>query len=351
MRFHLPVLFLALSRLAFAANAPAPADAALERGFNRTVHPFLQTYCTTCHGKEKQEADLDLSPYTTMGSVVTGFAYWELVLERLEAGEMPPEKSKKHPTAKQSREIVEWIQALRKNETLKSAGDPGVVVARRLSNAEYDYSIRDLTAQDLRPTKEFPLDPANQAGFTNSGESLAMSPALWKKYYQAARAVADNVVLQPKGFVFAPHPMLDDNDRDKYSILRIVDFYLRQPTDYADYFLAAWRFEHRAKLGRPQSTLAEIAAETKVSPKYLSTVWAALNDPQEKVGPIAKLQILWHALPAPADTDPATLRARAEQMRDWVLNLRDQLVPTVTAQRGGAGAQPTVLWMDRTMAA
>ncbi|MEO6569160.1 MAG: DUF1592 domain-containing protein, partial [Opitutaceae bacterium] len=350
MRLPATLLCFAIPAFLCAAERPLLLETVLDQQFKGVVHPFVDTYCISCHGPEKQEADLNLSPFKTMGEVVSGFAYWELVLERLEAGEMPPDKAKKHPKDAERAKIVAWIQDLRKSETQKSAGDPGIVAARRLSNTEYDNSIRDLTGVDLRPTKEFPLDPANQAGFTNSGESLAMSPALWKKYYQAARSVADNVVLQPKGFAFAPHPMLDDNDRDKYSILRIVDFYLRQSTDYAEYFLAAWRYQHRAALGRPQAALADIAAETKVSPKYLTTVWAALNDPQEKVGPIAKLQTLWRALPAPADTDPVALRARTDQMRDWVLNLRDQLVPTVRASRTG-GAQPNVLWMDRQMAA
>ena len=64
----------------------------------------------------------------------------------------------------------------------------GIVLARRLSNAEYDYTIRDLTGVDIRPTREFPVDPANEAGFDNSAESLAMSPALVKKYLEAARS-------------------------------------------------------------------------------------------------------------------------------------------------------------------
>ena len=41
--------------------------------------------------------------------------------------------------------------------------------------------------------------------------------------------------------------MLVDTDRDKYATHRIVDFYLRQPTDYADYFQAAWRFKYRRR--------------------------------------------------------------------------------------------------------
>ncbi len=100
--------------------------------------------------------------------------------------------------------MVAWVQALRRFEAGKNAGDPGPVLARRLSNAEFDYTIRDLTGVDIRPTKEFPVDPANEAGFDNSGESLAMSPALLKKYLEAARAVAEHLVLLPEGFTFAP---------------------------------------------------------------------------------------------------------------------------------------------------
>ncbi len=134
----------------------------------------------------------------------------------------------------------------------------GPVLARRLSNAEFDYTIRDLTGVDIRPTREFPVDPANEAGFDNSGESLAMSPALLKKYLAAARLVADHLVLLPDQFVFAPHPAVTDTDRDKFCVRRIIDFYRRHEVDYADYFLAAWRYQHRAELGKPQADVARL---------------------------------------------------------------------------------------------
>ena len=106
-----------------------------------------------------------------------------------------------------------------------------------------------------------------------------MSPALVKKYLEAARRVADHLVLKPDGFAFAPHPMLADTDRDKYCVNRIIDFYRRQKTDYADYFLAAWRFLHREALGQPDATLDGLAAESGLSPQYLATVWATLDGP------------------------------------------------------------------------
>ena len=78
-----------------------------------------------------------------------------------------------------------------------------------------------------------------------------MSPALLKKYLAAARLVADHVVLKPDGFVFAPHPVVTDTDRDKYCVQRIIDFYKRHEVDLADYFLAAWKYRHRDSSASP----------------------------------------------------------------------------------------------------
>jgi hypothetical protein len=328
-------------------------EAALEQRFTRSVHPFLETYCLKCHGSDEPEADLDLSSFSTLADVVDGYAHWELVLERLDAGDMPPKKAKAHPTADLRQEIAAWIQAVRDNEAEKNAGDPGPVLARRLSNAEYDYTIHDLTGVDLRPTREFPVDPANQAGFDNSGESLTMSPALLKKYMQAARSVAEHVVLKPEGIGFAPHPVVADTDRDKYSVLKIVEFYRQQPTDFADYFVAAWRYRYRDKLGERRASLADVAAQQKVSGKYLQTVWDALNKPV-RVGPMAKLQALWRDLPSPVSPSAEAPRAAAEQMRDFVLHVREKIVPDVpnlSAPEMDRGSQTFVLWKNRQMAA
>src|SRR4029079_12209310 len=101
--------------------------------------------------------------------------------------------------------VIDWIDALLAFEAKRNAGDPGPVPPRRLSNAEYDNTVRDLTGIDIRPTREFPVDPANEAGFDTTGESLTMSPALLKKYLEAARLVADHVVMTPDGLLFAPH--------------------------------------------------------------------------------------------------------------------------------------------------
>jgi mono/diheme cytochrome c family protein len=330
-----------------ALRAAAPTDAELDRSFTQTVRPFLAAYCTACHSGAQPAAQLDLKAYPNIAAVTADYPHWNLVMEKLAAGEMPP-KAMKQPPADARQAVIAWVKAVRSNEARKHAGDPGPVLARRLSNSEYDNSIRDLTGQDLRPAREFPVDPANTAGFDNSGESLTMSPALLNKYLQAARTVGDNMVLTPDGFDFATHPMLVETDREKYAIQRIVEFYERQPTDYADYFLAAWRYKHRAKLGKPNATLASVAAESKVSAKYLSMVWALL-EAQGEVGPIAKLQSMWRALPAPGG-DAKELRIECNAMRAFVERIRyDTAMQFAAPIVPGlpAGSQPLLNWKLR----
>ncbi len=347
---------LVLSSSASSAGGTRAAAAGtrgqLEKSYTASVLPFLRSYCVGCHGKNQPKASLDLSGYSTMASVVRDYAHWTLVLQKLEAGEMPP-KGSRQPSAAQKLAAVSWIKGMRREIAERSAGDPGPVLARRLSNSEYDYTIRDLTGHDLRPTREFPVDPANQEGFDNTGESLTVSPALMKKYLQAARTVADHLVLKPSGFDFAPHPVLVETDRDKYSILRIVDFYKKQPTDLADYFTAAWRFRHRAALNQSNATLAQTAAQSNVSSKYLETIWATLNAPNEKVGPIARLQSMWNALPAPSAPGASAPQAEIVAMRNYVVTLRKKVAwkfDNLSLRGFSPGGQCFVMWKNRQYA-
>src|SRR5206468_12445112 len=88
-------------------------------------------------------------------------------------------------------------------EAYANAGDPGPVVLRRLNNAEYTYTVRDLTGVDLQPAREFPADGAAGEGFTNTGNALVMSSALFTKYLDAAKGIAAHAVLLPDGVRFS----------------------------------------------------------------------------------------------------------------------------------------------------
>ncbi|MDX1982794.1 MAG: DUF1592 domain-containing protein [Bryobacteraceae bacterium] len=340
---------LLLAATAALSILPGQQDsrASLEARYRQTVRPFLSTYCVTCHGQREPAAQMDLSGFTTMAALIQDGRRWSQILERVEAGEMPP-KGARHPLPGERGAAVDWFHAVRNHEIRRNAGDPGVVLARRLSNAEYNYTIGDLTGVDIRPAREFPVDPANTAGFDNSGETLTMSPTLLKKYLAAAREVAGHMYLKENGFAFAPHPMLVETDRDKFTVHQIIDFYHRQNIDYADYFQAAWRYRHRVALGQPNATLASLARQHNLSAKYLQTVWLTLESAEE-VGPLVKLQVMWRALPKPRAAQPDIARPGCEQMRGYIAGVRKKVEPrfiNITAGRIGAAWQPFLIWKN-----
>lgn len=333
------------------AGTGVVSERELERRFTEDVRPFLDAYCVACHGGARAAAQFDLRAYTNLATVVRDHPHWALVLDKLRDMQMPPAQAKQ-PTTQARQRVIDWIAAMRRSEAKKNAGDPGVVLARRLSNAEYNYTIRDLTGVDLRPAREFPVDPANPAGFDNSGESLSMSPSLFTKYLQAAREVANAAVFKPQGLAFAPHPMLVETDRDRYAVNQIIDFYKRHNTELSDYFHAAWHYKRRARLGKPKATLADVAAERKVSAKYLATVWRALEETKEDIGPLATLQSLWRGIPITADAQSIT--ASTEAMRDYVVQLRKKIefkYTPIQVKGLGETAQPFLMWRNKQYAA
>ena len=82
---------------------------------------------------------MDLSGFTTMAALMQDGRRWTRMLERLEADEMPPEGARQ-PAPQERRTTVDWFRAVREYQTRRNGGDPGVVLARRLSSAEYDYT-------------------------------------------------------------------------------------------------------------------------------------------------------------------------------------------------------------------
>ena len=280
---------------------------------------------------------------------------------------MPPPEAGR-PDDGERDTVVAAINRARRTLALAAAGDPGPVITRRLSHGEYDNTIRDLTGVDLRPAREFPIDPANEAGFDNTGLSLTLSPSLMQKYLAAARDVSEHLVLQPGGFDFASHPVVTDTDRDKYAVRRIVDFYLRQPTDLADYFHAAWIVrvtsdsvatdEATVETGKGSGgsfdrRLREVASERGISPAYLDRVWQMLRSPRPTFGPLSRVHQDWHALPDDSSRDSEARRG-CESIRDFVLAVRERLepnIPNLKLEGGHVGSQQFVLWKNDQYAA
>ncbi|MFM8394875.1 MAG: DUF1587 domain-containing protein, partial [Acidobacteriota bacterium] len=332
-----------------ATNRPVNAGLVrLESQRRNIINPFLRTYCAGCHGGRAAAAGLNLQEIQTVDEVIEDHRRWVRIGERLTSHEMPPQDSAQ-PTTVERQQVAAWIEAVRSYGIDRHRGDPGPVTARRLSNAEYDFTIRDLTGVDLRPAREFPLDPTNLSGFDNSSESLTLGAPLLSRYLDAARRVADHLVLTSRGLTFAPHPMLVESDLDKYAIQRILDFYDRQPTDLADYFEAAWRYRNR-----PGGSIARSASAAKLSPRYLELIWQTLEKSPEEVGPLHRLQQMWRALPPPSRDNRAEVHQRCVEMRNFVVDLRrhtEKLFPTLESPGFETNFQPIVMYRNSLLAA
>jgi hypothetical protein len=258
------------------AQKPA-ADAKAE--YATVVQPLIAKYCLACHSAKVKKGSLDLERFTSLDQVRKDLKPWQQLIEQLEAEEMPP-KAKPQPTAEARKHIIAWARGVLDAEARARAGDPGYVPLRRLSNTEYDCTIRDLTGVDLRPTREFPADGAAGEGFTNAAEALSdISPTLLDKYLTAAKDIADHAVLLPDGFQFsATKTRRDWTDESTGRLRRFYAAYAagdgRLPAQ--PYLAAAVR--HRDALLAGKLTPEDVAAKEKLNPKYFGVLWQTLAD-------------------------------------------------------------------------
>jgi hypothetical protein len=172
-----------------------------------------------CHSAAIHTGDINLE------EVPKDPRIWQKMTERLSTGEMPP-KPMPQPSEDERRRLIGWLSQELGIAARAHAGDPGPVVLRRLNNAEYTFTARDLTGlPTIEPTKEFPADGAAGEGFMNTGNALAMSPSLITKYLDAGKAIASHAVLLPDGIRFSEGISRRDSTNEMLAEIRA--FYAR----------------------------------------------------------------------------------------------------------------------------
>src|ERR1043165_318697 len=189
---------LAGSSVAFAAEAePDPATRYHDR-----IRPILEKHCYHCHGAEKQKADLNLASFSGYKEVRAAPEVWQLVLERVQAFEMPPAKEPELDFSKHQ-DLMKWLRALPKPENPdcdQLASDrntsfySGYVMSRRLNRAEYHNTVRDLFGVDLPVQDLLPADGGGGEGFDTAGSALFTSSIHIEKYLAAAAQVLEAVL-------------------------------------------------------------------------------------------------------------------------------------------------------------
>ena len=85
------------------------AEALADDPFEKSIQPFLKTYCVSCHGEETQKGKIRLDHLSANMEDRKEAELWARSLEAIEFGEMPSDKAEKFPTKAEARLVQDWI--------------------------------------------------------------------------------------------------------------------------------------------------------------------------------------------------------------------------------------------------
>lgn len=190
MRCFLTILCLLLASNGLIVRADEP--------FEIEIKPLIEKYCVDCHsGGKEAKGEVDLTTVTAE-NFAERFEHWESAIERVKAGEMPPEDSAQ-PTKKERQRLFEWYQS--KIDSVEA--HPGFFTPRRLCATEYRKTLRSLFGFDLEVAiieaeqtvaekslvmKLLQTDPPGASGFRNDTRSNPLTTVLWDQYSYIADA-------------------------------------------------------------------------------------------------------------------------------------------------------------------
>ncbi len=196
LRFFLAAIIVAIASFGNGFTLPAEEIPRTAAGFKSHVAPFLETYCIHCHDSETSKGQITLHALNGDLSAGREPERWDLILRILERGEMPPE-GELQPEAAERKGVAEWIAAgLR--EYVQQSHQPSLVPAtRRLTNFEYQNTVRDLLGFELKLIDQLPQDPVKPYHFNNTAEMMRIGPEQLDRYLQCARRAMASAIVDP----------------------------------------------------------------------------------------------------------------------------------------------------------
>jgi hypothetical protein len=164
--------------------------------FKSKVLPFFKTHCVKCHGPEKSKGEITLH---TPGDLSIGhnIEQWELILEMLESGEMPPE-DEPQPDEVERKAVTDWINTGLRTYVERASREAPGTTARRLTNFEYENTMRDLLGVDLNLIQDLPKDPLKPYHFNNTAEFMLIGPEQIDRYLEVARRAMASAIVDPE---------------------------------------------------------------------------------------------------------------------------------------------------------
>ncbi len=169
-------------------------DQELMMGWTQSVRPLMEKHCGDCHMNGATEGGVAFDDYDSLDKMRAHESTWEQIRGVIRAEAMPPPESSEISPEERSI-ITQWIERTLHEVDCGCRPPVPPVTLRRLNQAEYDNTIRDLVGLDLKPSKAigFVSDDVGN-GFDNQGEVLTLPPIAMEKFLQAAALVSEKVI-------------------------------------------------------------------------------------------------------------------------------------------------------------
>jgi len=241
------------------------AVAGAEDGAEKTVAPFLRTYCAQCHGEQDAKEGLVLAPLKE--TTLRDPALLEMLAERLRSQTMPPAEAKRQPPKAETNAVLDWIDG-RIDAIVGTEKDPGRVTIRRLTRIDYRNTIRDLLGVQY-DTGDFPSDDIAY-GFDNLADVISLPPLLMERYGEAAEEISRR---------WLQHVAPPDKAAAERELVAVLDrAYRRPPTKEEQADLLAF-FQQSQQFGMEEATRLALQ-KILLSPHFLFRI--------ERDGPIGR---------------------------------------------------------------
>lgn len=335
------VMAMALVAIALSLTsrcAAVPADdadfAALQvdakKSFKEVVTPFVDNYCTRCHGQDRQKGGINFGPALKKPGETASSKQWKQAVANVKSHDMPPEDAKKQPTDEERQKFLDGISKIK----FLSSKDPGSFVIRRLTKVEYGNTLHDLLGVDPKVADDLP-DEVFGEGYLNT-----LSPLQSEQYLAIANDVLDRVLpangarptkMQKQLFGKTPGRGADERAAARkiaHSLAR--DTYRRPPSEgELDVLLRVFDLARENKLAY-QDSLRLMLKAVLVSPQFLFITPAMEVASGRSIVPLDNHQLasrlsylLWATMPddelsALADGgklhEPAVLKAQVKRL-------------------------------------
>ena len=338
------MLFLVAGQSSWAQDR-ATSKAPLEREYQKTIRPLLERYCFGCHGEEKPKGGINFEKLVSWTDLVGAYKLLKEGRFLLEDGEMPLEKADQ-PTEAERDRMISWIDAFLDHLATTRSGDPGLVALRRLTEVEYQHTIRDLTGSHFDLSDQLPPDASGGEGFANVGSVQMMSDAVLEKYLAAAKEVLTHARVSPVlGITFEETETPGHDARARAAMIRIQEIY---DAEYERFrfievdrrnneigsllyhrkaLLACWQRRHARTLGINPN---EVALAHGLPQPVVDDLWRALTTDWPANDVRRSLVSRWMQLPGPIGGSPpddlenriTTLLQEVERWRESVLETK-----------------------------